>query len=238
MEIYPAVDLYQGKVVRLEQGDYARCKVYSENPVEIAKKWIDAGTRWLHIVDLEGAKSGKIQNWDSLERIQKTFNVSIQFGGGVRTFEDVERLVKLGVRRVILGSKALDPEFLKKATEAFRDKIALSLDLKGDAVQIEGWLKPSGKSIHELFETLKDFQINVFVVTDIERDGALKGMNFEKIRNLLQKTPRPIILSGGISSLEDVRAIRQLPAERLDGMIIGKALYEGKIDLKEALKNV
>ncbi len=237
MEIYPAVDLFEGKVVRLEQGDNTRCKVYSTDPVEIAKKWVDAGTRWLHIVDLEGAKTGKIQHWESLEKIRASFlNVSIQFGGGVRTFEDVQRLIKLGIKRVILGSKALDPDFLKKVTEAFKNNIALSLDLKGDAVQIEGWLKSSGKSVYELFENLSGFSINAFIVTDIERDGTLKGLNLDKIENLLKKSPKPIILSGGVSTLADVRAVHKLKNNRLDGMIIGKALYEGKIELRDAFK--
>ncbi len=236
MEIYPAVDLYEGNVVRLEQGDYAHCKVYSTDPVEIAKKWVGAGTRWLHIVDLEGAKTGKIQNWESLKKVQASLKVSIQFGGGVRTFEDVQRLIELGIKRVILGSKALDPDFLKKVTETFKNSIALSLDLKGDAVQIEGWLKSSGKSVYELFENLSEFPINAFIVTDIERDGTLKGLNLDKIENLLKKSPKPIILSGGVSTLEDVRSVHKLQNSRLDGMIIGKALYEGKIELKEAFK--
>lgn len=236
MEIYPAVDLYEGNVVRLEQGDYARCKVYSTDPVEIAKKWAGAGTRWLHIVDLDGAKTGKIQNWESLKRVQTSLKVSIQFGGGVRTFEDVQRLIELGIKRVILGSKALDPDFLKKVTETFKNSIALSLDLKGDAVQIEGWLKSSGKSVYELFENLSEFSIDAFIITDIERDGTLKGPNLDKIENLLKKSPKPVILSGGVSSLEDVRSIHKLKNSRLDGMIIGKALYEGKIELKEAFK--
>lgn len=235
MEIYPAVDLYQGKVVRLERGDYSRSKIYSEDPVAMARKWREAGARWLHVVDLEGAKSGAIKNWIPLQAILESIDASVQFGGGVRTREDIEKLLRAGVKRVILGSKVLDLAFLKAVTESYGNRIVLSLDLRGDQVQIEGWLKSAGKSVFELWRELAPYRIQAFVVTDIERDGTLTGMNLEKIQDLLEKSGRPLILSGGISSLEDVRALAQLRSTKLQGVIIGKALYEGKIDLKAAL---
>ncbi len=235
MEIYPAVDLYQGEVVRLQQGDYERRKVYSKNPAEIAQKWTQAGARWLHVVDLEGARSGSVKNWSAIGEILNAARAKIQFGGGVRTRAEIERLFRLGVERVILGSKAMDPVFLKEVTEAFPGKIMLSLDLKGEKVQIEGWLKPTGLTVFELLNELRKYRIHSLVVTDIERDGMLQGLNLEKMKKIAEKTEWPFILSGGVSSLEDIRAISKLRLKNLEGVITGKALYEGKMDLKEAL---
>ena len=236
MEIYPAVDLYQGEVVRLERGDYERRKVYSKNPSEIAQKWADAGARWLHVVDLEGAKTGSVKNWPAIEKILKATQIKVQFGGGVRTRAEVARLLQLGAERVILGSKALDAVFLREVTEAFPAKIMLSLDLRGEKVQIEGWLKSTDSTVFELLNELKKYRIHSLVVTDIERDGMLQGMNLEKIKKIAVKIDRPFILSGGVSSLEDIRTISKLRLKNLEGVITGKALYEGKLNLKEALR--
>ena len=235
MEIYPAVDLYQGEVVRLQQGDYERRKVYSKNPAQVAKKWADAGARWLHVVDLEGAKSGAVKDWSAIEKILNATQAKVQFGGGVRTRTEIERLLQLGVERVILGSKALDPVFLKEVTDTFPGKIMLSLDLKGEKVQIEGWLKPTDSTVFEILDELKKFRIHSFVVTDIERDGMLQGLNLDKMKKIAEKTDRPFILSGGVSSLDDIRVISKSRLKNLEGVITGKALYEGKMDLKEAL---
>ena len=168
MEIYPAVDLYQGEVVRLEQGDYARLKVYSKNPAEMAKRWVEAGARWLHVVDLEGAKSGAIQNWQALEKILTATTACVQFGGGVRTQTDIERLLRLGIKRVILGSKALDFSFLQEVTEAYPNEILLSLDLREERVQIEGWLRSTEATVFELLDELGRYRIHSLIVTDIE----------------------------------------------------------------------
>lgn len=233
MEIYPAVDLYEGKVVRLERGDYAKQTVYSQNPRQIAKRWVEAGASWLHVVDLEGARSGEIKNWEGLEEILSIKEASVQFGGGVRKREDVDQLIEKGVKRVILGSKALEPLFLKKVTDVHPGRIALSLDLRGDEVQVEGWTKGGGKSVFALFEEIKGFSIDCLIVTDIDRDGTLSGINLQKIGPLLEKATFPIILSGGVTSLEDVRALIALRADRLKGVIIGKALYEGRVDLSK-----
>ena len=235
MEIFPAIDLYEGKVVRLERGDYKKCKVYSENPHEIAEQWIRAGARWLHIVDLEGAREGEIKNWKALEKILGRKNARVQFGGGVRRMADVERLLKAGVQRVILGSKILDAGFLSKVTKSYGDRLALSLDLRGEEVQIEGWLRGAGKNIWGALEELRIYRVQCLIVTDIERDGTLKGMNLEKTNRLLEKSPFPVILSGGVASIEDIHALTSLKANRLEGVIVGKALYEGTLDLKQAI---
>lgn len=236
MEIYPAVDLYQGKVVRLERGDYQKCKVYSDHPSEIVKRWVEAGARWIHIVDLEGARDGEIKNWPALEKILSHKKVKIQFGGGVRRESDVERLLQAGVERVVLGSKILDPAFLKRVCEGHGSQLALSLDFRGEEIQVEGWMRPGGKKVEEVFEELRPYRIQRLIVTDIERDGTLTGINLEKINHLLEKSPFPIILSGGVASLEDIRALAATPSPRLDGVIVGKALYENRLDLKKGLQ--
>lgn len=236
MEIYPAIDLYQGKVVRLERGDYQKQKVYSEEPKTVAERWAQEGTQWLHVVDLEGARTGKIQEWKSLEKILLVPDLTVQFGGGIRQKEDLERVFRLGVRRVVLGTKALDPQFLSEVTANYSGRIALGLDIRGDEVQVEGWLKAAGKSIFHLFPEIQKYRVSCLIVTDIERDGTLQGLNLAKVKNLLQETPFPLILSGGIRSLEDLRALAALKAPKLEGVIIGKALYEERIDLKEALQ--
>lgn len=238
MEIYPAVDLYEGKVVRLERGDYAKQTVYSEFPEQIAKQWVSQGARWLHVVDLEGARSGEIKNWSALKQILSLKEVSIQFGGGIRQRQDIQRLIDEGVKRVILGSKALDPRFLKEVTGAYPEQIALSLDLRGDEVQIEGWTKGARKSAFDLFQALRDLPLDCLVITDIERDGTLSGVNLKKLKGLLEKAPFPVIFSGGVTSEEDIQSLASLGSKRLRGVIIGKALYENRINLPDALSLV
>lgn len=234
MEIYPAVDLYEGNVVRLERGDYAKCKVYSTEPEKIARRWIQAGARWIHVVDLEGARSGAIRNWGALEKIV-SLKASVQFGGGVRQKQDVERLIQMGVRRVILGTKILDKAFLSEITQSYDRRIALSLDLRGEEVQIEGWLKGAGRSIFDLYRELKNYPVDCLIITDIEKDGTLTGINQERISRVLEKAPFPVILSGGVASLDDIRNLVSLKSGRLKGVIVGKALYEDRLDLKTAL---
>ncbi len=236
MEIFPAIDLYEGKVVRLERGDYKKCTVYSENPRETAEQWLKAGARWLHVVDLDGARDGEIKNWAGLEKILNLKKAKVQFGGGVRRLADVEKLLAAGVQRVILGSKVLEPDFLSQVTQSHGDQIALSLDLRGEEVQVEGWLRGTGKNIWEILKELKRYPIQCLIVTDIERDGTLKGMNLEKIKRLLAESPFPVVLSGGVASIEDIRALNSLKAGSLEGVIAGKALYEGNLDLKKALQ--
>lgn len=242
MEIYPAVDLYEGNVVRLERGRYESRKIYSRDPAQVARKWVEAGSRWLHVVDLEGARSGEIKNWQALEKILQITAVSVQFGGGVRRSEDIEKLLRLGVKRVILGTKVLDRAFLAETVHAAPERVALSIDLWGEEARVEGWLKGSGKSIFELFEELRGLPISCLIVTDIEKDGTLTGINLPKMRRVLEKSPFPILCSGGIASLEDLQSLLLLKkdplGERLEGVIVGKALYEGRLDLREALRIV
>lgn len=240
MEIYPAVDLYEGKVVRLEKGNYEKLKIYSSDPLATARRWAQEGARWLHVVDLEGARSGEIKNWEALEGILSEKRVSVQFGGGVRRREDIERLLHQGVQRVILGTKVLEFPFLEATSEAFGPKIALSFDLREDEVQVEGWARGGGKSIFDLFRELRKIRVACVIITDIERDGTLQGLNVSRWTRILEKSPFPAICSGGISSLEDLKRLILAQGKRglrqLSGVVVGKALYEGAFDLKEALR--
>lgn len=236
MVIYPAIDLLEGKVVRLERGDYGKCKVYSNHPEEIAAQWVSEGARWLHVVDLEGAREGSVKNWQALEKILSLKGIHVQFGGGVRTKQDIEKLLRLGVSRVILGSKVMDPSFLEDVTESFGERIALSLDIRGEEIQIEGWLKGMGKSIFDFLSELKPYRVGCLVVTDIDRDGTLAGINLTKIKRLLEASSFRMILSGGVQALEDLRSLVSLQMDCLDGVIIGKALYEKRLALAEAVR--
>lgn len=236
MNIYPAIDLLSGKVVRLERGNYEKVKVYGNDPKTVAERWRDEGATWLHVVDLEGARSGSIHEWESLSAIASVPGVSVQFGGGIRQFESIVRLLKMGIARVVIGTKALDRAFLGEISKRFGKQIALSLDLKGDEVCVEGWKKGGGVSLYEFLEGLKGLPISCLVVTDIERDGTLKGINIKKVEKILKASPLPVILSGGVSSPADLKAIQSLTSKQLEGAIIGKALYEGKIQLPEILR--
>lgn len=235
MEVYPAIDLKEGKVVRLERGDYARVTVYSDDPVEVAQKWQREGARWIHVVDLDGAKTGMIQNWDALRKLASSVEASLQFGGGVRTQGDIEELSRLGIQRIILGTKALDPAFLNKMTESPRHRIAASLDLRGEEVWIEGWSEKARRSVFELFRELKPYHLDCVIVTDIERDGTLAGLNLEKIGRLLKSCPFGMIVSGGVKVLDDIQNLLSLHSKQLKGVILGKALYEGSLNLREAV---
>ena len=239
MEIYPAVDLYQGKVVRLERGDYEKRTVYSEDPAEVARQWVAGGARWLHVVDLEGARSGQVKNLDSLDKILQACSASIEFGGGVRQMEQIEEILQRGVQRVVLGTKALDREFVKNAVQTYGDRLALSLDLRGEEVQLEGWLKAAGKTIFDLFHDFEGSPIACLIVTDIERDGTLEGVNLQKFMRILNASPFPVIVSGGVTTPKDIRELSRLKSKtgkRLEGVILGKALYEKRFSLREALQ--
>ena len=212
MDIYPAIDLYQGKAVRLYKGDYAQMTVYSEDPPSVARDFAAAGARHIHLVDLEGAKSGKPENLSTIRRILEAADLFAEVGGDIRNLETVEQYLSCGVNRVILGTAAVkDPDFLKEALNRCGEKIAVGVDLKDGFVAIKGWTEH----------------------TDISRDGAMKGTNLGLYRKLSGQFGLDLIASGGVSSLEDVKALREM---NLSGAIIGKAYYIGAIDLKEAVE--
>ena len=233
MFIYPAIDLVQGKAVRLYKGDYAQMTVYHDDPLQVAKDFLAAGARHIHLVDLEGAKSGVPQNLEVIRKIAKETDLFVEVGGGIRTMETVEQYFSAGVNRVILGTAAVtDPEFLKAALNRYGEKIAVGVDLKDGFVAIKGWTEKSELTADAFFGYLEKLRVKTVICTDIARDGVMQGTNLSMYRELFSKYSMDLIASGGVSSLEDVKALRAMD---LHGAIIGKAYYTGAIDLKEAI---
>ncbi len=237
MLIIPAIDLRGGKVVRLFQGKFNQEKVYSSDPVKTAKHWARQGAKFLHIVDLDGAKTGKPKNLESLRRIISEVGIPLEFGGGVRSIQTISNLLKLGVQRVVLGTKAAsDVEFLKKAWSKFRERIIVSIDAKGGKVLTQGWNQKSSKTVLTFAKELKKIGFKQLIYTDISKDGTLTGPNILEIKKLIKETGLNIIASGGVSDLKDISNLNKLKKKGLSGVIIGKALYEGKFTLTQALK--
>lgn len=234
MYIYPAIDLYGGKAVRLYKGDYAQMTVYSDDPVSVAKDFAAAGASHIHLVDLEGAKIGKPANLATIAKIVETTGLFAEVGGGIRDMETVDSYLAIGVSRVILGTAAVkDPDFLQAALAKYGKKIAVGVDLKDGFVAIKGWTETSDLKAEDFFEKMQNLGVKTIICTDISRDGAMKGTNRELYRALSEKFTIDLIASGGVSSMEDVRA---LVAMKLHGAIIGKAYYIGAVNLKEAVE--
>ena len=234
MVIYPAIDLVDGKAVRLFKGDYAQMTVYSDDPVAVAKDFQSAGATHIHLVDLEGAKSGVPENLSTIQKILSETNLFVEVGGGIRNMATVDIYLNAGVNRVILGTAAVtDPEFLEAALEKYGEKIAVGVDLKDGFVAIRGWTETSALTAEEFFGKMQRLGVKTVICTDISRDGAMKGTNRELYKALSEKYSIDLIASGGVSSLEDVAA---LAAMGLHGAIIGKAYYIGAVDLKTAIE--
>ena len=234
MYIYPAIDLYGGKAVRLFKGDYAQMTVYSDDPVSVAKDFAAAGASHIHLVDLEGAKIGKPANLETIRAIVETTGLFAEVGGGIRDMETVDSYLSIGVSRVILGTAAVkDPDFLHAALQKYGEKIAVGVDLKDGYVAIKGWTETSDLKAEDFFEKMQNLGVKTIICTDISRDGAMKGTNRELYRALSEKFDIDLIASGGVSSMEDVMALADM---KLHGAIIGKAYYIGAIDLKQAVE--
>ena len=234
MFLYPAIDLVGGKAVRLFKGDYAQMTVYSDDPVSVAKDFQAAGSKHIHLVDLEGAKSGIPENLSTIQKIIAETDLFVEVGGGIRNMDTVDTYLNAGVNRVILGTAAVtDPEFLKAALDKYGEKIAVGVDLKDGFVAIKGWTETSDLTADEFFFQMEALGVKTVICTDISRDGAMKGTNRELYRELSQKYAIDLIASGGVSSLEDVAALAGM---NLHGAIIGKAYYIGAIDLKTAIE--
>lgn len=234
MNIFPAIDLYEGKAVRLFKGDYEKMTIYSENPVEIAEDFERSGAKFLHMVDLEGAKTGETPNLKTVETIVKSTGLFTEVGGGIRSLETIEKYMEIGVDRVILGTAAVtDPEFLKEAIERFGEKIAVGIDIKDGLAAIRGWTSVSEYDCFELFEKMCGMGVKTIICTDISKDGAMKGTNVTLYEQLSRRFDVNIIASGGVSSMDD---IRKLNALGIYGAIIGKAYYTGAVSIKEAVE--
>ncbi len=234
MKIFPAIDLYNGKAVRLFKGDYNQMTVYSENPLSIAKEFEKMGAEFLHLVDLEGAKFGSTPNIDVVKSIVKNTNLFIEIGGGIRSMQVIKEYLDSGVNRVILGTSAVnDKEFLKKALSKYGDKVAVGIDVLDGYVAIKGWVEKSQYSCFDFFAEMQSLGVKNVICTDISKDGAMQGTNRELYKELSQKFSVDVTASGGVSSIQDVLALKELG---LYGAIIGKAYYVGAIDLKQALE--
>ena len=234
MIIFPAIDLRGGKCVRLIQGDFAKETIYSDDPQATALKWQNMGAKFLHVVDLDGARAGSPQNLDAIKKILDAVSIPIEVGGGIRTLDDVEKILSLGVRRVILGSVAVENiSLVEDAVKKFGDKIVVGIDAKGGFVAVHGWEKSSAVKAEELAKKIVVAGVKTIIYTDISKDGMLSGVNAEIFSELEKKSGAQIVASGGVKSLEDIRALK---AAKISGVIVGKAIYTGALDLKLAIE--
>lgn len=237
MLIIPAIDILQGKVVRLHQGDFNKSKFYSDDPVQIAYNWQKKGASFLHIVDLDGARYGETKNKDAIIRIIKSIDVSCEVGGGLRNDKDIEYFLNSGAKRVVISTKAFeDMDYLRKLISRFHGKIAVSIDFVNGFVAKTGWLEKTDLTPDNASRKMQEMGVKTIVVTDITRDGTLTGPNIDMMKEILKVVDISVIASGGISRLEDIKKLKEIEAENLEGIIIGRALYEGRIDLEEAIK--
>ena len=235
MQLYPAIDMKNGQCVRLRQGAFKDITIYSDAPEKVAAHWQEKGASFLHLVDLDGALAGYSINEEVIRRIADTVSIPIEIGGGIRSKEAVERMLDLGVRRVIIGTKAAEhPEFLRDMVRTFGEEaIVAGVDAKDGMVAVEGWEKVSSLTASDLCLTMKEYGVRHIVYTDISRDGMLSGPNVEATRKLTEETGLDIIASGGVSCMEDLKCLHEAG---IRGAIIGKALYENRIDLAEAVR--
>ncbi len=237
MQIIPAVDLKDGKCVRLAQGKPEEETVFSEEPVSVALQWQGKGAKLLHIVDLDGALKGTLQNLKIVEEMLKVLEIPLELGGGIRDFSTIERVLGLGVERVILGTSAIKSrEVVKEACLKFGEKIVVGIDAYEGKVSIKGWQETTSQEATLLAGEMEELGVKRLIYTDIKRDGMLRGPNIEGIKKIAGKISIPLIASGGISSLEDLKKIKGLESSGVYGAIIGKALYTGTIDLEEAIR--
>ena len=237
MIIYPAIDIKDGRCVRLQQGKESEVTVYDEDPIRTALRWQKKGADIVHVVDLDGAFRGVPKNAEAVRKIVQALDIPVQFGGGVRTFETIRDLIEAGVGNVVLGTIALrESKIFHRAVEEYGERIVVGLDARHGTVSVEGWTKDTGEDIVEVGKAMVDAGVARIIYTDIARDGMLFGPNIEATRALVRAVRIPVTASGGVSSLDDIRALMALEADGVEGVIIGKALYEKTFTLEEALK--
>jgi phosphoribosylformimino-5-aminoimidazole carboxamide ribotide isomerase len=236
MQIYPAIDLRGGQCVRLQQGDYGQETVFGADPAAMARRWVSEGATFLHIVDLDGAKAGQPVNEASIRAIVEASGVPCQLGGGLRSEEHIAKALGWGVTRVVIGTKALQsPEWLERVSNRFPDQIVLGIDAKNGRVATQGWLLVSDVGAIDLAKRFQHLPLAAIVYTDISRDGMLQGANVEAMAEMVRATRLPVIASGGVTTLDDVRRLAAVP---VTGVIVGRALYEGRLTLKDILHAV
>lgn len=232
MKLYPAIDLHLGRAVRLYKGDYQKVTDYGD-PVDCAKRWKNEGATFLHLVDLDGAKDGEFKNLKAVENIIKNVDIKVELGGGIRNIDQIEKLINIGVSRVIIGSKALDLDFVKECIDKFgNDKIVIGIDCKNMMVSTHGWLETSQINAIDFSNKLKKLGVKTIIFTDIARDGTLEGINIESTQEMVN-TGLEIVASGGAKSLDDIKKCKDI---NCSGIILGKSIYNGDINLKDAIK--
>lgn len=237
--VYPAIDIRGGKCVRLFQGDYGQETVYADSPLAMAKRWVEQGASWVHLVDLDGAKEGKPANAALIKEIARSIPVPVQVGGGIRTEEQIADYLEAGVGRVIVGTSAIEDEpFTKQILQNYGDKIAIGLDCRNGLVATRGWLTTTDVQAIELAKRLVTYGAETFIYTDIARDGTMTGPNVEEIAAMAMATGKSVIASGGVSQLDDLLALAAHASDGVSGAIVGKALYTDAFTLEEALKRM
>ena len=237
MNVFPAIDLKRGEVVRLAEGDMARATVYSDDPAAQARLFAEAGAAHLHVVDLDGSFAGSARNREAVESIVRTFPGQVQLGGGIRTHEDVEGWIEAGVARIVMGSAALKhPDLVKDMAREYPGRIVVAVDARDGMVATEGWAEVSDVPVVDLARRIEDAGVAALLFTDIGRDGLLKGVNIDATLALARATDLPVIASGGVAGLDDIRLLAQHADEGIEGVITGRALYDGRLDLAAALR--
>ena len=236
MRIYPAIDIRGGKAVRLYKGDFAQETVFGE-PAEMAKKWEAAGGEFLHLVDLDGARAGKSMNLDVVKEIIAAVNIPVELGGGIRTMENIDEVLAAGVQRVILGSVAAkNPALVKEACAKYGDRVVVGIDAKDGIVAVDGWEVSGDVEVNVLAKEMAKAGVKTIIYTDISRDGTLEGVNVEATAQLARESGIKIVASGGVKSIDDVKALLPYEKEGIEGVIVGKSIYMGTLDLTEAVK--
>ena len=239
MKIFPAIDIKDKKCVRLIKGDFEQKTEYGTSPIDQAGKYKDHGFKNLHIVDLDGALTGKTVNLDIIEEIVSKFDLKIEIGGGVRNFESIQKYIDSGAEKVILGSAAIkDKNFLKETCSKFKNKIALGLDAKDGYLSVSGWKENSNQLTLNFLKEINDFGVSRLIYTDINRDGTKASPNFEETEKIAEISNCPVVISGGVSSIDDVKKAKNLNNKNIEGIIVGKAIYDGDIQLDELAKEI
>jgi len=239
VKIFPAIDIKDKKCVRLVKGDFDKKTEYETSPIDQAKKYKDHGFKNLHIVDLDGALSGETVNLDLIEEIVSKFDLKIEIGGGVRTLESIKKYIDYGAEKIILGSAAIkDKNFLKEACSKFQNKIALGLDAKDGYLSVSGWKENSNQLTVDFLKEVNDFGVSRLIYTDINKDGTKSSPNFEETEKIAEISNCPVIISGGVSSIDDIKKAKNLNNKNIEGIIVGKAIYDGDIQLEELAKEI
>lgn len=236
MIVIPAIDIKGSKVVRLRQGKAEDETVYFDSPIEVAKMWVSAGAGFIHIVDLDGAIEGNFRNLGIIKEISGQVKANLEVGGGIRDEETIKRILDSGVEKVVIGTKALDKKFLSAIIKNFGDRIVVGIDAKDNLVYTKGWLLRTRTKAVDLVKIISEMGVKTINYTDISRDGMMAGPNIKSLRDILEVSHAQVVASGGVSTIDDVKRLKELEIYGLSGMIIGKALYEKTIDLKEAIK--